>query len=106
MAHPNETLLETFYDAFDRRDGDRMACYAPDAHFHDPVFTDLDGDEPGAMWRMLTGQADDLAIELLEHEAGDATGSAHWRATYTFSQTGRPRDERCAGVVPLRRRAD
>lgn len=90
MANQNETLLQTFYDAFDRRDGDRMAaCYAPGAHFSDPVFTDLKGDEPGAMWRMLTGRATDLEIELHEHEAGEKTGSAHWIARYTFS-TGRP----------------
>ena len=91
MANQNETLLQTFYDAFDRRDGDRMAaCYAPGARFSDPVFTDLKGDEPGAMWRMLTGRADDLRVELLEHQADDQRGSARWRAYYTFTQTGRP----------------
>ena len=41
------------------------------------------------MWRMLTGRATDLKIELREHEAGEETGSAHWIARYTFS-TGRP----------------
>jgi ketosteroid isomerase-like protein len=90
VAHANDTLLANFYEAFDKRDGDRMAaCYAPDARFSDPVFTDLRGDEPGAMWRMLTGRADDLRVELLEHEAGDESGSARWRAHYTFTQTGR-----------------
>jgi hypothetical protein len=66
------------------------ACYAPDARFSDPVFPDLEGQEPGAMWRMLTGRADDLKIELLEHEADDDRGSARWIADYTFTQTGRP----------------
>lgn len=65
------------------------ACYAPGAHFRDPAFGDLEGDEVGAMWRMLTGRATDLRIELHEHEAGEETGSAHWIARYTFS-TGRP----------------
>jgi hypothetical protein len=65
------------------------ACYARDARFSDPVFTDLRGEEPGAMWRMLTARADDLAIELVEHDADDGTGSARWLADYTFSQTGR-----------------
>ena len=65
------------------------ACYAPGAHFRDPAFGDLEGDDVGAMWRMLTGRARDLKIELLEHEAGDERGSAHWIARYTFS-TGRP----------------
>src|SRR5687767_7382661 len=91
MPNPNETTIETFYDAFDKHDGERMAaCYAPGAHFRDPVFTDLNGEEPGAMWRMLTARADDLHVELLEHEAGDQEGSARWKATYTFTQTGRP----------------
>jgi hypothetical protein len=40
------------------------------------------------MWRMLTGRAKDLEAKLLEHEAGDERGSAHWVADYTFS-TGR-----------------
>jgi ketosteroid isomerase-like protein len=91
MAHPNEELIERFYAAFNSHDGDAMAaCYAPDARFSDPVFTDLRGTEPGAMWRMLTSRADDLEVELHEHQAGDPAGTAHWIARYTFAQTGRP----------------
>ena len=78
-------LIERFYEAFARRDGDTMAaCYAPDVHFSDPVFGSLHGDEAGDMWRMLTGRAQDLVITLVEH---DET-SAHWTADYTF-RTGR-----------------
>jgi uncharacterized protein len=89
MAHPNEQLIERFYGAFARRDGDAMAaCYAPDARFSDPVFTDLRGAEPGAMWRMLTARATDLEVRLTEYEAADEAGRAHWLADYTFS-TGR-----------------
>jgi ketosteroid isomerase-like protein len=89
-ATENNQLIERFYEAFDKHDGDSMAAsYAPDARFSDPVFPGLTGKEPGAMWRMLTGQAKDLRVELLEHEADDSTGSAQWRAHYTFSQTGR-----------------
>lgn len=90
MAHPNEDLIERFYAAFDRHDGDAMAdCYAPGATFSDAVFVDLQDGEPGAMWRMLTERADDLAVKLVEHEAGEDTGTAHWLADYTFTQTGR-----------------
>jgi ketosteroid isomerase-like protein len=90
MAHQNDELIQRFYAAFDRHDGDEMAaCYVPDAHFSDPVFTDLRDGEPGAMWRMLTGASDDLRVELVEHEADDDSGSAHWLAHYTFTQTGR-----------------
>jgi ketosteroid isomerase-like protein len=84
-------LIERFYAAFAACDGERMAaCYAPVASFSDPVFGALDGREAGGMWRMLTGQAADLRIELLDSQADGDRGSAHWRAHYTFSQTGRP----------------
>ena len=90
MNTANDELIQRFYAAFAARDGDAMAaCYAPGATFSDPVFTDLRGDEPGAMWRMLTGRADDLTVELVEHDADDERGSARWIAHYTFSQTGR-----------------
>jgi ketosteroid isomerase-like protein len=90
VPRPNEELLERFYGAFAARDGAGMtACYAPDATFSDPVFKDLQGDEPGAMWRMLTGRAKDLEVELLMREADDEHGSARWRARYTYSETGR-----------------
>jgi uncharacterized protein len=87
----NDALLERFYGAFANRDGAAMAaCYSPGVRFSDPVFTDLHGPEAGGMWRMLTGRARDLEVELLAREADDERGSAHWRATYTYSQTGRP----------------
>jgi len=90
-AQGNKELIERFYAAFDRRDGDEMAgCYALQAGFSDPVFPGLKNDEPGAMWRMLTGRSDDLRVELLDHDADETSGSAHWKATYTFTQTGRP----------------
>src|SRR4051812_17088462 len=90
-AEANKQTIERFYAAFDEHDGDTMAaCYAADARFSDPVFPGLRGDEPGAMWRMLTGRSDDLRVELLEHDAEEVTGTAHWHATYTFTQTGRP----------------
>jgi uncharacterized protein len=87
----NEALIERFYGAFAQRDGAGMAaCYAPDVHFSDPVFTDLHGREAGAMWRMLTERGTDLRVELLERSADGDRGTAHWRAHYTFTQTGRP----------------
>lgn len=86
----NRETIERFYAAFGECNGAAMtACYASDAHFRDPAFGDLHGADIGAMWRMLTGRATDLKIELHEHDADDASGSAHWIARYTFS-TGRP----------------
>ena len=91
MTTPNESLIERFYTAFAERDGATMSgCYAPDVRFSDPVFPDLHGAEAGAMWRMLTKRATDLRLELLERQADDEQGSAHWLAHYTFTQTGRP----------------
>jgi ketosteroid isomerase-like protein len=88
-ADANRALIERFYEAFGRCDGAAMtACYSDDAHFRDPAFGDLEGDEVGAMWRMLTGRATDLEIELHEHDADEDRGTAHWIARYTFS-TGR-----------------
>lgn len=85
----NDKLIERFYEAFDRHDGDTMATlYAPDAHFRDPAFGDLTGEEAGDMWRMLTSRAEDLEIELASHSAEGETGSANWIAYYTF-RTGR-----------------
>jgi ketosteroid isomerase-like protein len=85
-----EDLIERFYAAFARHDGDAMAaCYAPDARFSDPVFTNLRGAEPGAMWRMLTERAEDLEVELVARAAEGEKGSARWLARYTFTQTGR-----------------
>ncbi len=79
-------LIERFYAAFDRKDGDAMAaCYHPEARFSDPAFGELRGREVGDMWRMLTGRAADLTVELREHD--DA--SARWIARYTFGRTGR-----------------
>jgi ketosteroid isomerase-like protein len=91
MADSDKKLIERFYAAFDAHDGETMArLYAPDARFSDPVFPDLRGERPGQMWKMLTGASEDLRVELLEHEAADGHGQAHWRAHYTFTQTGRP----------------
>jgi hypothetical protein len=85
----NKETIERLYAAFADRHGTAMtACYAPGAHFRDPAFGDLEGDDIGAMWRMLTGRARDLEITLREHEADERAGTAHWIALYTFS-TGR-----------------
>lgn len=87
--HANEPLLRKFYEAFAARDGEAMAaCYHPQVHFTDPVF-DLHGAEAGKMWRMLCSAGGDLKIEFSDLKAGDAAGTAHWEAWYTFTQTGR-----------------
>lgn len=87
----NTAVIERLYAALDAGDAETAAaCYAADADFSDPVFADLHGPEIGGMWRMLTARSGDMSIELLDHRADKTHGSARWRATYTFSQTGRP----------------
>ena len=91
VSEANAGLIRRFYDAFAQGDGEGMAaCYGPDVHFSDPVFPELRGTRAGDMWRMLTSAGGDVRVELLDHEGSAEGGSAHWRAHYTFSQTGRP----------------
>lgn len=88
--HPNQKLIEDFYAAFARKDGDAMASlYAPDATFTDPVFQNLAGARVGGMWKMLCGRAKDLKVEASGFSADDREGRAHWEAWYTFAATGR-----------------
>ena len=90
-AAANVATIEKLYAALGRGDGEEMAsCYAPQATFTDPVFVGLSDGEPGDMWRMLTSRAQDMSVELVERDADDSDGTAHWVARYTFAQTGRP----------------
>ncbi|MFN1834644.1 nuclear transport factor 2 family protein [Balneola sp. MJW-20] len=88
--HPNEKLIHTLYSAFSKRDHTTMAdCYHEEACFRDEVF-ELEGKEQVAgMWQMLCERGDDLKIQFSDITADAQTGSAHWVADYTFSQTGR-----------------
>lgn len=88
--HPHHALVQSFYEAFQRRDGEAMAaCYAPAATFSDPVFPSLEGEEVGDMWRMLTERGKDLKVEFEVRRADDAGADVHWEAWYTFSATKR-----------------
>jgi len=79
-------LIERFYTAFQALDAEAMeACYAQDAQFSDPVFTDLHGQQVGDMWRMLCASAKDFSLTF----DSVTDNSAHWVATYTFTSTGR-----------------
>jgi ketosteroid isomerase-like protein len=87
----NADLIAELYSAMNRHDGEAMAgLYDPDGRFHDPAFGELSGAEAQDMWRMLTGRAEDLEVELVEHSAEGEVGTARWIARYTFTRTGRP----------------
>lgn len=83
-------LITSFYEAFQELDYTGMAsCYHPSIHFSDPVFTDLRGDEAGAMWHMLCERGTDLDVTFRDVETDGENGRAHWEATYTFSKGSR-----------------
>lgn len=87
--HPNAELITRFYTSLSKLDGAGMAaCYAKEATFSDLVFTNLSGQEPGKMWRMLCKRGKDMTVVFDGIEATDTAGKAHWVATYTFSGTG------------------
>ena len=91
MSTANEQLIERFYAAFDARDGAAMAaCYAPGAHFSDPVFPDLNGDEPGSDVADAHVAGERAADRAARARGRRRRGTAHWRAHYVFTQTGRP----------------
>ncbi len=89
MSEANRALITTFYQAFQRLDAEAMAaCYSDDVLFSDPAFGELRGRDAGDMWRMLTTRAKDFSLTFDSVQADERTGSAHWVATYLFSQTG------------------
>ena len=89
MSEQHRKLIESLYQAMQRRDGDAIAaCYHPEAEFEDEVFV-LNGSEPGDMWRMLCSRGKDLRVEYRDIKTDDQGGSAHWEAWYTFTGTGR-----------------
>jgi ketosteroid isomerase-like protein len=89
-SQTNSALITRFYEAFARLDAEAMiACYTEDVVFSDPAFGELSGEQVGNMWRMLTSRAQDFNVVFDQVRADDRTGSAHWVATYLFSQTGR-----------------
>ncbi len=89
--HVSVEILERFYEAFSQRDPATMAeCYHPQARFSDPVFTDLRGDEIGAMWKMLIEQGPDLEVTYADLSSNGDTGSARWEARYSFGKDRRP----------------
>lgn len=83
-------LITTFYTGLSELNAEKMiACYHDDILFEDPGFGKLKGERAKNMWRMLCKNAQNFRIEFSEINVDDHTGSAHWEAWYSFSQTGR-----------------
>jgi len=86
----NVELVERFYSAFAKLDYQSMqACYSDDILFSDPVFLNLSGDHPKAMWQMLCLAAKDWSLSWGDiEELDDEYVTCRWVAHYTFSATG------------------
>jgi hypothetical protein len=83
--HPNALRITEFYEGFSRLDPAPMVkLYAPHAHFSDPAFPNLNGDEVTDMWTMLCRSAKDFSLTFSGVNADDTSGSAHWEARYLF----------------------
>ena len=84
-----EQTIHNLYSAFQKKDYRTMQqCYTDNATFSDPVFENLSAREVRAMWEMFCVKSKDITIEFDNITANDTTGSATWKATYTFSKTG------------------
>ena len=89
MSQDHQALITRFYQAFAQLDAQAMSeCYTDDVVFSDPVFGELRGHNATDMWRMLTTRAKDFSLTFDQVQADAQRGSAHWVATYLFSQTG------------------
>lgn len=85
----NEQLIHHFYTSFQRKDIQAMQdCYAENAQFNDPVFTNLNATEVRSMWAMLVKNGKDMRLEFKNIKANDNGATAEWDAWYTFSKTG------------------
>ncbi|HET9055513.1 MAG TPA: nuclear transport factor 2 family protein [Chitinophagaceae bacterium] len=87
----NEQLIHKFYTAFQQLDYKTMQdCYADEAVFSDPAFGTLNAAEIKAMWEMLCKQAKDFSLSFSNiHALDDEYCTCQWKASYTFSKTGR-----------------
>ena len=85
-----EAVAHKFYSAFQNMEAETMAsCYDSEAHFTDPVFPQLRGNEIGDMWRMLVSQAKNFSLEFKNIRTENGIVRVDWEAKYTFSQTNR-----------------
>lgn len=91
MSHPNQQLIQQFYEAFQKGDAEKMIdCYHPEVVFEDPAFGQLNATEAANMWRMLIERGKgNIDIVFSDVQADEKKGSAHWEAKYPFSKTGR-----------------
>lgn len=90
MQTPEAALIQTFYDAFAKRDYATMgACYHDEATFSDPAFPNLNAAQVRAMWQMLCERSTELKVVYSELKADGNKGSVRWDAYYPFGAAKR-----------------
>ncbi len=86
---PNQELVTSFYQSFQKKDYKAMQnCYADAAVFNDEVFVNLTANEVKAMWEMFCIKSN-THLDFFNIRADEKSGTAEWTATYTFSKTNR-----------------
>ena len=89
--HQNKELLDHFYLAMKRRNGEEMsACYHAEAQFEDPVFGELDSQQVRNMWKMLmsrTGNDFEVHCEIMRCDEDKA--EVRMEARYNFGPAKR-----------------
>ncbi len=87
----NQELITHFYTSFAAGDAEAMAkCYHDEIVFTDSAFGTIKGEDARNMWRMLIERSKgEMKITFGNVKADEKTGSANWRADYTFGQTKR-----------------
>lgn len=89
-----------FFEAFANGDAGRMAaCYHPMASYSNPVFPDLRGSWPGAMWKLALARAEQLQVQWDIAYADARKAQVVWRASWR--ERGRTRRIEAAATMAL-----
>lgn len=98
MAHPNAELIERFYQAFQRLDGEAMAaCYAP-GDLPRPGLRRTAWARGGRYVAPADQPGAGLPPDYANVRADQNEGRAQWVAHYLFTQTGRRVENRIEAV--------
>ena len=92
IMNSNADTIKLFYESFQNLNAESMVShYGKDVIFSDPAFGQLIGERASNMWKMLLSSQKGKQFEVVPSNiiATDTGGTAHWQATYIFSQTGR-----------------
>jgi SnoaL-like domain len=90
-THSNAELIGVLYTALRNADANSAAsCYTVDASFRDIAFQLKGRDSIRQMWRLVCSRHVKVSFDSIS--ADDRSGSGHWTASYTFTETNRKID--------------